>query len=384
MEPWSLDDLLRTSCAGVTKGTERRGGMSETWRDRSWSVWLSAAGYFACYVPYSGLTKALSSGLLPGQRVSGLQLLPWSAAASLVSAAVFLLATGWWRSAVRGRVLGVPVPAPTRWTFLSGVCSAAIIATTTLSYAFAGPSILLMMLLMRGGVLALAPITDAATGRKVQPRSWIALGLSLLAVLLATIHRMDLRMTLIAALDVAVYLAAYFLRLRFMSRIAKSKDLAVNRRYFVEEQLVSTPVLVAALALVAALGDGAVAQELRRGFGGTLAGGHALAILLVGVLSQGTGVFGALVLLDARENSFCVPVNRASSLLAGVAASAAIAVLLPDGPAVSGREALGAGLLVLALAVLAVKAGAFRALAPGPRRSGPRSPGRAAAPGSRA
>src|SRR5688500_14043573 len=118
--------------------------MSAARRERGWSVWLAAAGYFACYVPYSGLTKALSSGLLPGQPVSGLQILPWSAAASLVSAAAFLLATGWWRSAGRARVLGVPVPAPTRWTFLSGVCSAAIIASTTLSYAFAGTSILLM------------------------------------------------------------------------------------------------------------------------------------------------------------------------------------------------------------------------------------------------
>lgn len=327
----------------------RRGG--------GWSVWLAAAGYFACYVPYSGLTKALSSGLLPGQPVSGLQLLPSSAVASMVSAAAFLLATGWWRSAGRVRVLGLPVPAPTRWTFLSGVCSAAIIATTTLSYAFAGSSILLMMLLMRGGVLVLAPLTDAASSRKVQPRSWVALGLSLLAVLVATIHRVDLRIAPIAVLDVAIYLAAYFLRLRCMSRYAKSEDPAVNRRYFVEEQLVSTPALVVALAVVAALGDGTAAQDLRRGFAEALHGGHAPAIALIGVLSQGTGIFGALVLLDARENSFTVPVNRASSLLAGVAASAAIAASLPGGPAVSGREGLGAALVILALLALAWRRG---------------------------
>ena len=46
---------------------------------------------------------------------------------------------------------------------------------------------------------------------------------------------------------------------------------------------------------------------------------------MIGVLSQGTGIFGGLILLDRRENTFCVPVNRASSILAGVLASLSLA-----------------------------------------------------------
>ena len=43
--------------------------------------------------------------------------------------------------------------------------------------------------------------------------------------------------------------------------------------------------------------------------------------LLVGLLSQGTGIFGGLILLDKSKNTYSVPVNRASSVLAGLVAS---------------------------------------------------------------
>ena len=48
------------------------------------------------------------------------------------------------------------------------------------------------------------------------------------------------QITVTCAIDVALYLASYFARLRFMSRNAKSTDPDTNRRYFVEEQLVAS------------------------------------------------------------------------------------------------------------------------------------------------
>jgi hypothetical protein len=48
-------------------------------------------------------------------------------------------------------------------------------------------------------------------------------------------------LSLAALLDLALYLLAYFFRLRAMSRLAKSEDPAVSIRYFVEEQMVATP-----------------------------------------------------------------------------------------------------------------------------------------------
>ena len=40
--------------------------MLPTPRQDEWRIWLMALGYFAFYIPYSALTKALSLGLLPG------------------------------------------------------------------------------------------------------------------------------------------------------------------------------------------------------------------------------------------------------------------------------------------------------------------------------
>ena len=62
-------------------------------------------------------------------------------------------------------------------TLGSGLATAVIIGTTTLNYTSAGISILLALLLMRGGVLAIAPVVDALSGRRIRPQSWVALAL---------------------------------------------------------------------------------------------------------------------------------------------------------------------------------------------------------------
>lgn len=321
------------------------------------SIWWYAFGYFACYVPYSALAKALSGGLLPGMTrgFSGFSLLPISNIASLFGMFAFISAMRWWRYAGRRRVLGLSVPLPGIWTFLSGICTAAIIATTTLAYTFDGVSIVFMMLLMRGGVLVIAPITDFASGRKVRWFSWLALGLSMGALLVAFFggSKSSLAMTWIAGVDVAFYLLGYFVRLRFMSRLAKSSDPDLTKRYFVEEQMTATPLVVLVLVVCALIGHGQMMLEIRKGFTELWSSGYAATIFFVGVLSQGTGVFGGLILLDRRENSFCVPVNRASSVLAGLLASVALSALL--GLKMPGAaELVGAALVVGAIVALSL------------------------------
>lgn len=317
-------------------------------------IWLFAAGYFACYAPYAALTKLLSDGRLLGTsaRIDGFGLLPLSTLASLVAMLAFISAKRWWPYASTVRLLGATLPAPTRWTFLSGIATAAIIATTTLAYTFEGVSIVFMMLLMRGGVLVIAPLVDAIAKRKVNATSWLALALSMSALFVALRPGVDGRMTALAVVDVVAYLGGYFLRLRFMSQLAKSADKAASIRYFVEEQMVATPAIVTALAAYALVGPGSIGDSLRWGFTGVWSSNAWLLILLIGLLSQGTGVFGALVLLDRRTNVFCVAVNRASSVLAGTLATGTLG-LVGLGAAITGRELLGAGLLVAALLALA-------------------------------
>lgn len=317
------------------------------------SIWWFALGYFATYVPYSALTKALSDGLLGAQPLPGLALLPVSNVASMLSMAAFMSAAGWWRYAHRGRLLGVELPRPGLLTFLSGLGTAAVVVTTTLAYTFEGASIVFMMLLMRGGVLVLAPAVDLVTGRHVRWFSWLALALSLAALLAAFAGRPGFGLPTLAALDVAVYLAAYFVRLRLMSRLAKADDPNLSRRYFVEEQMVATPAVVLALAVLALAGPAGVAAPLRQGFTSLGAPSVWLLVALVGVLSQGNGIFGGLVLLDRRENSFCVPVNRASSMFAGLGATLLLWALLGETPP-SGGELVGALLVAFSVAALSL------------------------------
>ena len=60
--------------------------------------------------------------------------------------------------------------------------------------------------------------------------------------------------------------------------------------------------------------------------------------------------FGGLVLLDSRENTFCVPLNRASSLLGGIVAAAGLWWFA--GLAAPTRHELASALLLVCAVVL--------------------------------
>lgn len=323
-------------------------------RDR-FGIWLFALGYFACYVPFSAMTKALSKGLFDGMEgpINGFRLLPLSVVASFVGAMLFLYLSGWYKAAGQKKFGRFSVPAPGRWTFLSGLCTSSIIVTTTLAYTFEGVSIVFVMLLMRGGVLCIAPVVDTLSGRKVRWFSFVGLGLSASALIVAFFEKGGFGLSLICTIDVVLYVLSYFVRLRFMSRLAKSADTASNKRYFVEEQLVATPFLLLFLLLFAWIGQGDIAAQIRAGFFGLFGSGVVLEILLVGFLSQGVGLFGGLILLDKSENTYCVPLNRCSSIMAGVMASYALAIVFGQ-TSLSVYKLVGASLIVCAMLFLTI------------------------------
>ncbi len=331
-------------------------GRSEVHRTASaWTIWAFAFGYFACYAPYSALTKALTRGLLPSMArpLAGFELLGPSVLAGTVGMVLFLWLSGWWRSASRRRFGNRELPVPRRATLLSGLCTAGIIGTTTMAYTFEGVSIVFVMLLMRGGVLVIAPIVDALSGRTTRWYSWAGLLLSLGALLVAFAERGGYDITLLCALDIALYLGCYFLRFRFMSAKAKSRDPEVNKRYFVEEQMVASPALLLVLLLLGAMPLPAPFDAIGAGFAHIWSTPVWPEAILVGLLSQGTGIFGTLVFLDARENTYSVPVNRSSSILAGVVASYSLHLLFGASPP-STHQLLGAALVIGAILMLTV------------------------------
>ncbi|WP_173079548.1 arsenate reductase/protein-tyrosine-phosphatase family protein [Phytohabitans rumicis] len=332
-----------------------------------------ALGYFLWYTPYAGLTKALSSGLLPGMddRVGGLVLLPAAALGTLVGSLAFLSVSGWWRYAGRRTVRGRSLPWPGRTTVTAGFFMALIIATTTLNYTFAGVSILFMLLMMRGGVLVLSPIVDALRRRRVRVYSWAALGLSLLAVVTALADVNSYHLTVAAVLSLAIYLTGYIGRFETMSRVAKTGDIEVDRRYLVEEQMSAAVWQVGLCAVLALIGIGPFLGALREGFTSFLLTPAVLGAFAVGLLYEALFIYGTLIYLDPREYTWCVPANRCASLLSGLVASYGLAWL--TGIATPGAGQLLAtafiGLAILALSYPALRAAVRRpAVVVSPRR----------------
>ena len=316
-------------------------------------IWGLGLGYFLAYTPYSGLTKALSSGLLPATHgaVKGTVLLPVSAIATLIGMFGFITAMGWWKYAGRREFFGVSVPFPRRLTLLSGVCMATIMGTTTLAFTFGGLSIVLVLVLFRGGTLIIAPVVDRIVGRRVRWFSWTAMLVSLAAVLLVLSDASSYTLTVAAAIDILAYLVAYFFKLQFMSRLAKTEDRATTLRYLVEEQMVASPLLVLALVVMAFIGAGDMMLAFRTGLTSFLMTPAAFYAALVGLCYAALCVCTTLIFLDRRENTFCMPMHCGSSMLAGFTATVILAYLYNQGgPTMA--QTVSVGFIAVALGFL--------------------------------
>jgi hypothetical protein len=258
---------------------------------------------------------------------------------------------GWWRYAGRRQLLGVSMPWPTRCTLLAGLATALIIYTTTLMYSFSGVSIVLAMLLMRAGVLMLAPVVDGLFKRRVRWFSWTAFGLSLFALVAVAAELRGYHLTWALGVTVGAYVGAYAVRLQCMNIQAKSHDRDATHRYFVEEQMVAMGVLLVVPVALGLAGSSGVMLEIRRGFASLVASNALWPSLLIGVLYAFLYWFGTSIYLDRRENTFCISLNRCSSVLAVVAASYAIAFLFGE-PLPNAGELAGAALLAIAMLFL--------------------------------
>jgi hypothetical protein len=303
------------------------------------TIWLFGLGYFIAYTPYAGLVKAMSAGKLPGlDGIEGLTLLPSVLAGTIVTLPIFVLLLGWWRYA---RV-------PSRAMIISGFGTSLIIATTTLAYAFHNISVLFALLLLRGGMLIIAPITDLLGRRRVRWFSSVALIISLTAVLLGIIATTNHRLTIAAIVNLAVYLLGYQIRLPQMTKYAKVAHPETTRTYFVGEIMVT----LIFLALIPLIGAALGISSLRNGLAIIVSGSATANVgFLIGALYATLYVFTTLIYLDRRENTFCMAMNCCSSLLAGMAASYALSQLLGM-PTPAWFELTGVGMIVVALMFL--------------------------------
>jgi uncharacterized membrane protein YdcZ (DUF606 family) len=322
-------------------------------------------GYFIAYIPYSMMTKMVTRGMLSGMNGSGLggfEIQPVAVFAGLVAMYAFITAKGWWKHATQWKFLGLSLPRPRWYTFISGLCTSSQIITTTLAYTFSGISIVFAMLLMKGGVLAMAPIVDAVATkrkRKIYWPSWVAAALSMAALLVTFTGQGGTAMTVACTVDVVVYLLGYFVRLYFMSNFAKSDDVNEKIGYFTEEQTMAMPALMVAMFIIGlfGIGDGraTAAGQLWYGFTEFLGAGYVTFTAILGIFSTCTGLFGTLIYLDQRENTFTVPANRAASVVAGLIATYFLAIFYGQSyPDVN--QLLGVALILAAIFFLAYRA----------------------------
>jgi len=209
----------------------------------------------------------------------------------------------------------------------------------------------LVLVLLRGGTLTIAPIVDHIVGRRVRWFSWTAMFVSLAAVLTALSEASSYTLTIAAVIDVAAYLAAYFFKLQFMSRLAKSDEREATLRYFVEEQMVASPLLVIILIVLALIGYGDVMLGFRTGLTTFVNTPGAVFATLVGLSYAALCICTTLIFLDRRENTFCVPMHCGSSMLSGFTATAILAYFYNQS-APTAAQNISAAFIVIALGFL--------------------------------
>jgi hypothetical protein len=321
-------------------------------------IQLLALLYFLAYIPYAVITRWFATIPYPplGRALTGLEILPAATLLSGVFTFLFAWLSGWWRRAHRLDFNGLSLPVPTRWTALSGIGTAMLLFTVPLSFTFKGVSIPFMQLLMRGDVLLIAPLVDLMSGRRVRWYSWLALLLVAAGLAFTIRARGGLYLPPLAIVTVLLYTLGYFVRLWVMTRVSKSGNPDSVRGYFVEEKLVAIPVSLLCLAGLSLVHFGNQQGELSFGFIGVWHSGLLGPIVVLALLLFLISVFSILILLDKRENTFCVPFERSASILSGIAAAFVLAAMaLGNYP--TPAELTGAGLLVLAIVLLSLAPG---------------------------
>lgn len=359
-------------------------------KTRTWLIlgmFLLCLGYFASYVPYTVLTKMATKGLFDGMAgtqyekgIANWSIQPIMALATFIAMFSFISIAGWWKHARKHVFCGISMPWPHWFTLISGICTAGQILTTTLAYTYK-ESIVFAMLLMRGGVLIMAPwidkyITSYVTGkkRKITWPAVIALLLSLGALIVAFAEKASTIITVACLIDVSIYLVVYFFRFVFMAKYAKVEEEKakvevgtekqdINKMFFVEEQFVANPVLFFGLLIMGIVGiftgPQSVAREVWTGFTIIPFSGYFWPLFAAGACSYGAGLFGTLIYLDPRAMTFCVPANRISSIFAGIVATSWLFLAFEEiskekgiNP-VSDGEWIGVALVTMAMIFLA-------------------------------
>lgn len=266
-------------------------------------VWRPALFYAIAYTIFA-LAVKLSSGWAQSQPALFLALFCVSGSLPLLVA----IRNGLTRRSQRN---GPPI-IWRRSNTVSGFATALIVATTVGAYLVDGVTILLALVLMRMGVIAMAPILDLVFERRVRPAAWIAFFLCMTAGLFGLFQQTFSGLGTVSLSILAVYLMAYAVRLSLMTRDTKTRDRASRGDWFLVEMIITavTLVLCGLCSVLSLLLTGALRFEQVH-----------LAPLIAGFAYGYALINGTLIYLDWRENAHSIMINRSASLISGFMAS---------------------------------------------------------------
>lgn len=317
-----------------------------------WPTWLWVAGYASAYAPWMVLVTALAEGILPGQGgpIAGSAQLPLASLAWGCSALLGTLHFRWIERLPLRRVLGRQLRLPSAGSVVSGAAMAAIVLSLSLAVAVRGSSPLSTVFVARSSVLVLAVLVDLCFGKPIGRLVGVGFVLALAAIVLGTLRDARFALSTSVTTPLAVYVAAYGIRLVSASKSAKTTDSGANWAFFVGEyaSTASAFLLYGAVSIAVSANGWAIA-----GHAATGTAPFAVAWLLAtGVCSALIGLFSGLLFVSPEGNTFCALASRCAGVVGSAVAALVLAACAHAAPPLSVKELTGIALTVGAIACL--------------------------------
>ena len=203
-------------------------------------------------------------------------------------------------------------------TLQAAAASATILLASTLAYGQPDVSLLLPLLLMKGGPNIWGVLLSWLRGEGVTVRARVVLGLAVTAVVAVLWHKLDFHAQLgvgVALMCASVYVLAYYPKLAVMSRYRGDVGFLVTE--MTGTLLFAVPAAVVLVLATAAWRHQPVAPMLQQA-------GHLMLnwkLWIMAVASEGAGLFGGLIFMAKMASALSVSINRCTSLLGGFAAT---------------------------------------------------------------
>lgn len=266
-------------------------------------LWLSFLLYVVAYVPYAILSKQV------GMKAQIWQIMILTSAAACVVTVTEFFLIGMYRF-FRSKQLSDIVSFWKELKFTPAnvgmACASATISmTTNASYMYTGAALVTMLLLTRGSVLLMAPVSDKMQHRPVKTNTWIGFCLALLAVL-CSITGAGMPTGTGWLIILGMYALAYFVN---MKHYGSNQE---NFRFLCASQLVCC-FLMLTISICSLLVTNVTDFSV-------LSSDTQLKAFFVGILAQTTGIFGPMIMMSKTEQTYSVPINRSGSVFAGALA----------------------------------------------------------------